>query len=78
MRISEEIKQDFVLLGLHIKKLREERELTIKDVFLKTGISIKYLQKIEKGLAYGVKLDKHLLKIAIAFKTNFSEIFNYK
>ena len=56
MRISEEIKQDFVLLGLHIKKLREERELTIKDVFLKTGISIKYLQKIEKVLLMELSL----------------------
>ena len=45
--INEKLKQDFILLGLHIKKLREERNLTIKDIALKTGIRAQYLKKLK-------------------------------
>lgn len=78
MKIDEELKQDFILLGKRIRKLREEKSLTIKDVSLKTGIRIQYLQKIEKGIAYGVLIDKHLLKIAIVLQVKMSELLNYK
>lgn len=78
MKIDEELKQDFILLGKRIKNLREERKFTIKDVSLKTGIRIQYLQKIEKGIAYGVLIDKHLLKIAIVLQVKMSELLNYK
>lgn len=75
---NEKLKQDFILLGLHIKKLREERNLTIKDVALKTGIRVQYLRKIENGTAYGVKIEKHLHKISKALSINFVEIFKFK
>ena len=78
MKINEELKQDFILLGKHIKNLREERSLTLKDVSLKTGIRVQYLDKIEKGIAYGVLIDKHLLKIAIILQVKMSELLNYK
>jgi len=78
MKINEELKQDFILLGKHIKNLREEKRLTIKDVSLKTRIRVQYLQKIENGIAYGVLIDKHLLKIAIALQVKMSELLNYK
>ena len=78
MNINEELKQDFILLGKHIKNLREERSLTLKDVSLKTGIRVQYLDKIEKGIAYGVLIDKHLLKIAIILQVKMSELLNYK
>ena len=78
MKINEELKQDFILLGKHVKKLREERRLTLKDVSVKTGIRVQYLDKIEKGIAYGVLIDKHLLKIAIVLKVKMSELLNYK
>ena len=78
MNIDEKLKQDFILLGKHIRKLREEKSLTIKDVSLKTGIRVQYLQKIEKGFAYGVRLEKHLLKIAITLQVKMSELLNYK
>lgn len=78
MKIDEELKQDFILLGKRIKNLREEKKFTIKDVSLKTGIRIQYLQKIEKGIAYGVLIDKHLLKIAIVLQVKMSELLNYK
>ena len=78
MNITEELKQDFILLGKHIKNLREEKRLTLKDVSLKTGIRVQYLDKIEKGIAYGVLIDKHLLKIAIILQVKMSELLNYK
>ena len=78
MKINEELKQDFILLGKHVKKLREERRLTLKDVSVKTGIRVQYLQKIENGIAYGVLIDKHLLKIAIALQVKMSELLNYE
>ncbi|MBE7702878.1 MAG: helix-turn-helix domain-containing protein [Cyanobacteria bacterium SIG28] len=78
MKINEYFKQKLILLGLRIKQLREERNLTIKDVALKTGIRIQYLQKIEKGLAYGVLIDKHLLKIANALSVKLGELFDFQ
>ena len=78
MKINEELKQDFILLGKHVKNLREEKRLTLKDVSVKTGIRVQYLDKIEKGIAYGVLIDKHLLKIAIVLQVKMSELLNYK
>ena len=78
MKINEYFKQKLILLGLRIKQLREERNLTLKDVALKTGIRIQYLQKIEKGLAYGVLIDKHLLKIANALSVKLGELFAFQ
>lgn len=75
---NEKLKQDFILLGLHIKKLREERNLTIKDVAIKTGIRAQYLRKIENGTAYRVRIEGHLYKISKAFSINFVEIFKFK
>ena len=60
MNIDEKIKQDFILLGQHIRKLREEKNLTIKELSQKTGIRPQYLQKIEAGLAYGLCLKNTL------------------
>ena len=73
---EDELKQDFILLGKQIRKLRKERNLTLNDLSLKTGIRIKYLQKIENGLVSGILINKHLLKIAIALEIKFFELFN--
>ena len=78
MKIDEKLKKHFKMLGLNIKKLREAKELTIEEMSLKTGIRKEYLKKIEIGTAYGVTLEKHLLKIARVLKTNFSELFNFE
>lgn len=78
MEMDEKLKHRFELLGKHIKYLREERNLTIKELALKTGIRREYLQKIENGSAYRVLLEKHLLKIADSLKIKLSELFNYK
>ena len=78
MKINEYFKQKLILLGLRIKQLREERNLTIKDVALKTGIRIQYLQKIEKGLACGVlylNINYYKKKVRIFFLTSVVVIF---
>lgn len=77
MNINEKEKKDFILLGNHIKKLREKRNLTIKDISVKTGIRVEYLQKIEKGLAYGVLIYKHLFKIAMVLQVEMFELFDF-
>ena len=77
MNIKESVKQDFILLGKHIKKLRESEGLSIKELSIKTGISSQYLRKIENGLAYRVLIDKHLFKIAIALNVKMQELFSF-
>ena len=78
MRYNERFKQECILLGKHIIKLREERNMTIKELSIKTGIRPQYLKKIEAGIAYRVSLAKHLLKIAKCIKITISELFRYK
>lgn len=76
MNISEKIKAAFKQLGKHIQMLREERNISIKELSERTGIRKEYLKKIENGIAYGVILDKHLLKIAKELKVRLSELFD--
>ena len=78
MKIDEKAKQYFIKLGLQIKKLREERTITLKELSAKTNIRKEYLQKIENGKAYGVLIDKHRLEIAIALKVHFAQLFDFE
>ena len=78
MKISEELKKVLILLGLHIKNLREERNLSINELAKKAGLRAQYLKKIEQGTAYGMLLDKHLAKIADALRIKMSVIFDFK
>ena len=77
MNNSEKIKITFIQIGQHVQKLREERNMSIKELSEKTGIRKEYLRKIEQGIAYGVLLEKHFSKIANAFNLKLSELFNY-
>lgn len=78
MKIKEKYIQKFKQFGLHVQKLREERNITIKKLAETTGIRKEYLHKIEKGTAYGVMLDKHLIKIARALNVTFYELFDFE
>lgn len=78
MNIEKKVKATFKQLGLHIKKLREERGISIKEISDKTGIRKEYLEKIEQGNAYGVMLNTHLVKIAKELKVKLSELFDYE
>lgn len=68
-------KQNFEKLGKHVQNLREERKISIEEMSYKTGIRKEYLRKIEKGTAYGVLLNKHLIKLAAALEVNLSKLF---
>ena len=68
----------FKTFGKHIKKLREERSITIEELSEKTGIRKEYLLKIENGTAYGVKIEKHFFRIAKGLKISFSVLFNFE
>lgn len=75
--MNEEKKEDFKKLGTHIKKLREQKGLTLKELSERTGIRKEYLKKIEEGTAYGVLLCKHLVKIANALDISLCTMFKY-
>ena len=77
MHIDETMKIKFVKLGENIRRLREERNITLKELAQKTEIRIAYLAKIEEGIAYGVLLEKHLSKIATVLNIRLSEMFDF-
>ena len=74
---SNKYQDELILLAKLVKKLRKERNLTLKDLAEKSGIRIKYLEKIENGTAIRVSIFKHLLKLAIAFEVKLSDMFDF-
>ncbi len=74
MNIDDKYKKKFLLLGKRIKELRESQNLSQKEFSEKSGLSIKYIKKIESGLAYGIGFQKHMFKIAFALNTKIEEI----
>jgi len=64
-------------LGKNVKKFREEKGMTINELAEKTGLRKEYLKKIEEGKAYGVLLEKHLLKIAKGLNVKLSVLLNF-
>ena len=76
MNIEEKVKEKFKKLGIQIKKLREARNLTTKELSEKTGIRKEYLQKIENGTAYGIVINKHLQKIAKELNIKLYQLFD--
>lgn len=64
-------------LGEIIKKFREEKGMTINELAEKTGIRKEYIRKIEQGKAYGVLIEKHLLRIAKSLNIKLSELLKF-
>jgi len=64
-------------LGQNIQRIRNEKQITIKELSNITQIRVEYLRKIESGKAYGVLLDKHLLKIAMGLNIKIKELFDF-
>ena len=64
-------------LGKHIRKLRQEKNLTLEDISLKTNINIVYLSKIENGQAKGVSVFAHLAKIAKALNVELYQLMDF-
>ena len=75
MIISYELKIKFKKRGQQIQILRNIRGICIEKFSKATGIRKEYLEKIEKGNAYGIKIDKHLIKIAKVLNIKLSELF---
>jgi transcriptional regulator with XRE-family HTH domain len=73
MEISEEIHQNIITLGLHIKMLRKERAMTQKDVAGKMYIDIPSFQRIERGDTNPTY--KTLFLVSKALNVHISELF---
>lgn len=48
-------------LGSNVQKIRQSKNISIKELSEKTGIREKYLKKIEKGEAMGITTSKIFL-----------------
>ncbi len=64
------------ILGLKLRGLRHERELSLRELAGRCGLSISYLSEIEKGKKYP-KPDK-LLKLAAALEVPFDELVSLR
>ena len=78
MKYDEKFITTCIKLGQNIKNKRENRQITIKQLSKITGIRKEYLNKIELGTAYGVMMDKHLLKISAALKVKLVDLFDFE
>jgi len=77
MKKDDKYEKSFKLIGKSIKFLREIKNISIKELSDMTKISVKYLTKIENGLAFGMCINKHLLVIANALKVKLSDLFEF-
>ena len=77
MKYDEKFITTCIKLGQNIRNKRENRQTTIKELSKITGIRKEYLNKIELGTAYGVMMEKHLLKISVALNVKLSDLFNF-
>ena len=59
--------------GKNVQTIRTKKNITVKQLAEKTGISEKYLLKIEKGEAIGVST-MHLLNIAEGLAVNVCDL----
>ncbi|MCR5261676.1 MAG: helix-turn-helix domain-containing protein [Candidatus Gastranaerophilales bacterium] len=75
MRYDENIKKEFENLGKNLQKMRENKKISLSEMSDMTGIRKEYLRKIEKGIAYGVRFERHLIKIADALNIDIFKLF---
>ena len=59
----------------YIRKLRIENDITISDLSKLTGISAKYLHKIEQSEAKGIRLS-HFERLSEGLNVNLSILFD--
>ena len=78
MNINNNLKQKLKRLGKHIKTLRQKQNITISTISAKTGINKNYLYKIERGKAYRVTIDKHLMPIADSLNVTILDIISFE
>ena len=78
MNLNNNVKVAFQKLGAHVKFLRTERNISLEELSKYTNIRKEYLKKIEDGNAYGVMIERHLIKIAKAFGIQLCELVDYE
>ena len=64
----------YQIVGSRIKQLRLQKGLTLKQISQKSGMSVYFLNKIEKGEVKSLTLFG-TLKIANAMSVNIDDIF---
>ncbi|MFN4146987.1 MAG: helix-turn-helix domain-containing protein [Runella sp.] len=72
------LNQDHIrlLFGLKVKQLREDKNLSLRDLSKKTGLSVSYINEIEKGKKYP-KSDK-IMALAQAFEVEYDSLVSIK
>jgi len=78
MKYDEEYCKICEQLGNHIKSIRESKGISLKEVSTNTGIRQDYLQKIESGKAYHMRVNRHLFKIADALKITIRKLMKFE
>ncbi len=63
-----------IIFGLKVKQFRQEKGLSFSDLATKSGMSISYLNEIEKGKKFP-KVDK-IKTLAEALETDYSELIS--
>ncbi len=63
-----------IIFGLKVKQLRQERALSFSDLAAKTGMSLSYLNEIEKGKKYP-KADK-IKTLATALESDYASLIS--
>ena len=65
------------MLGKRVKEIRLGKNWSLKELSIKSGISIKYLKIIEEGKAVGITTD-HLFAICKSFGlSSFNDLLNF-
>lgn len=65
-----------LILGLKIKQLRQEKQLSLNELAEKSSLSVSYLNEIEKGKKYP-KTEK-ILQLANALGVNYDDLVSLK
>src|SRR3954447_13714757 len=60
-------------LGRRIRAARRDKEMTLRDVFERTGVSITYLSDLERGVLSNPTLDK-VRQIALALEVTVEDL----
>lgn len=63
-------------IGQQVKKLRQEKKLTLKEMSAKTGLSTGYLSQFERGIT--TIAVEHLMTISEILETDISSFFEEK
>lgn len=75
MACMQEINEELLILGKHVKDLRKSRKLTLENLCYKNGLEPSTVARIEKGLVEPKYLT--LLKLAKAFNIKLSDLLNF-